>query len=256
MPQPHDLPIPTWSARFRARLGDRAIATAVVLAIEALLLLALFSLGQGIAGRKDSITVVDLKANPPGEEAPPEPEVKPEPDQSTAATLPPPPSEPRPTPIAPLSVPSPLPVIPVPRAPPAPTPPPAPRPTRSIAPAEVYGPTLSPGARLNNDSERVGTAPNGEPLYAARWYREPTDQELRGYLSTASAPAWGLVACRTAPDFRVEDCVGLAESPGSNMLRAILAATWQFKVRPPQLGGRPQIGEWVRIRIDYTVQRG
>ena len=98
----------------------------------------------------------------------------------------------------------------------------------------------------------MGTAPNGEPLYAAAWYREPRDDELRGYLSTASGPGWGLIACRTAPDFRVEDCVGLDEYPnGSQITRAVLAAAWAFRVRPPRLGGRPLVGAWVRIRIDY-----
>ncbi|HMN55067.1 MAG TPA: hypothetical protein PKC32_12870 [Sphingopyxis sp.] len=98
----------------------------------------------------------------------------------------------------------------------------------------------------------MGTAPNGEPLYAASWYREPSDDELRGYLSTASGPGWGLIACRTAPDYRVEDCVGLDEYPnGSHINRAVLAAAWQFKVRPPRVGGRVLVGSWVRIRIDY-----
>jgi len=102
----------------------------------------------------------------------------------------------------------------------------------------------------------VGTAPNGEPLYAAAWYREPKDEELRGYLSTATGPGWGLIACRTARDYRVEDCVGLDEYPnGSQINRAVLAAAWQFKVRPPQRGGRPQVGSWVRIRIDYEIAR-
>lgn len=103
------------------------------------------------------------------------------------------------------------------------------------------------------DSKRVGTAPNGQPMYAASWYREPSDSELRGYLSTADGPGWALITCRTVPDFRVEDCVGLDEYPmGSNMLRAVLAAAWQFRVRPPQVGGVSQVGDWVRIRIEYT----
>lgn len=104
-----------------------------------------------------------------------------------------------------------------------------------------------------SDTPRVsGSGPNGEPLYAASWYREPYDDELRGYLSTATGPGWGLIACRTAPDYRVEDCVKVDEYPaGSNIARAVLAAAWQFRVRPPRVGGVPKIGEWVRIRIDY-----
>jgi protein TonB len=107
------------------------------------------------------------------------------------------------------------------------------------------------------DSERVpGAGPNGEPLYAARWYREPYDNELSGYLSTAQGPGWGLIACKTVADFRVEDCVGLDEYPeGSSIMRAVLAAAGQFRVRPPRLGGQSQVGEWVRIRIVYTSKR-
>ncbi|HTM95217.1 MAG TPA: hypothetical protein VL100_05310, partial [Croceibacterium sp.] len=101
----------------------------------------------------------------------------------------------------------------------------------------------------------VGTAPNGQPLYAAQWYREPTDQELGGYLSTAQ-PGWGLIACKTAPEYRVEDCVLLDEYPdGSNIGRATLAASWQFKVRPPRKGNRYLVGEWVRIRITYQMRQ-
>ena len=106
------------------------------------------------------------------------------------------------------------------------------------------------------DSKRVGTAPNGQPMYAASWYREPYDEELRGYLSTAQGPGWALIACRTVPDFRVDSCVGLDEYPdGSQMLRAVLGAAWQFRVRPPRVGGISQVGTWVRIRIDYTQRR-
>lgn len=107
------------------------------------------------------------------------------------------------------------------------------------------------------DTPRVsGSGPNGEPLYAASWLRgEPTDAEMMGYLSTATGPGWGLIACRTAPGFRVEDCVKIDEQPaGSYIARAALAAAWQFRVRPPRIGGEPQIGAWVRIRIDYGIR--
>ncbi len=113
-----------------------------------------------------------------------------------------------------------------------------------------------PDIGVAGDSKRVGSAPNGEPMYAASWYREPSDDELSGYLSTASGPGWALIACRTVSDFRVEDCVGLDEYPsGSQIQRAILAAAWQFRVRPPRRGGTARVGEWVRIRIDYTQRR-
>lgn len=113
-----------------------------------------------------------------------------------------------------------------------------------------------PDHGVPGDSRRVGTAPGGQPMYAAAWYREPYDDELRGYLATAQGPGWALIACRTAPDFRVEDCVGLDEYPsGSNLQRAVLAAAWQFRVRPPRIGGVSQVGAWVRIRIDYTERQ-
>jgi len=101
-----------------------------------------------------------------------------------------------------------------------------------------------------------GRGPNGETLYAAAWYREPYDDELRGYLSTASGPGWALIACRTVPNFRVDNCIALGEYPGgSGIASAVLAAAWQFRVRPPRLGGQSKVGEWVRIRIDYGLRR-
>ena len=116
-------------------------------------------------------------------------------------------------------------------------------------------PAPAGGSASPLDSERVGTAPNGEPLYAASWYQRPRPGQLRGYLATANGPGWGLIACRTAPNYRVEDCVALDEYPaGSQINRAILAAAWEFKVRPPRLGGRSLVGSWVRIRIDYGIE--
>lgn len=243
--------------RLRSDAGRRATGIGVALLLEAILILLLFSLGTSMGQNrgKEDLTLVDLKANEPSRERPaPEPSPEPRPQAERQAQ----PRQPEaerpqpPTPAAPAPLPQPRAVIPTPFSlPPATQPEPA-RPAKPDAP--VYGPADSGPAMP--DTERVGTAPNGQPLYAARWYREPRDDELSGYLSTASGPGWGLIACRTAPDYRVEDCVGIGESPqGSQIERAILAAAWQFRVRPPRLGGVPQVGSWVRIRIDYGIKR-
>lgn len=113
------------------------------------------------------------------------------------------------------------------------------------------------GGSAPGDSERVGTGPGGQPLYAAEWYREPTNTELAAYLpkTMPEGGGWGLIACKTAERYRVTDCVELGNSPpGSRLAGAARQAAWQFMVRPPRVGGKPMIGEWVRIRIDYRVR--
>jgi protein TonB len=112
------------------------------------------------------------------------------------------------------------------------------------------------GGNIPGDSERVGTAPNGEPLYAAEWYREPTNRELDTYLpkTMPEGGGWGLIACRTIARYHVDDCVELGQAPpGSHLAGAVRQAAWQFLVRPPRVGGKVLVGTWVRIRIDYTV---
>jgi protein TonB len=102
------------------------------------------------------------------------------------------------------------------------------------------------------DSEVVGRGPHGELLYAAEWAREPTDAELGGYLPRNAPDGWGLIACKTIPNNRVEDCVELGQDPpGSHLASAVRQAAWQFRVRPPRKNGRELIGSWVQIRIDY-----
>jgi periplasmic protein TonB len=184
--------------------------------------------------------------------APEAPRAEPTPEQAETS-----PDQPRPEPVE-------TPPAPPVEAPPVVLPPPAettaieqaPPPAPPAPPKPVFGP---PDLRPKGppDSERVeGSGPNGEPLYAAQWYREPYDDELRGFLSTARGPGWGLIACRTVPRYRVEDCVIVGESPrGSGIGNSVLAASWQFLVRPPRVGGRDRYGEWVRIRIDYEIIR-
>jgi len=111
------------------------------------------------------------------------------------------------------------------------------------------------GAGGAGDSEVVGRGPNGEALYAAEWAREPTDAEIGGYWPR-NTTGWGLVACKTMPNDRVDDCVELDQSPpGSHLASAVHQAAWQFRVRPPRKGGRPLIGAWVRILIEIE-ERG
>lgn len=122
-------------------------------------------------------------------------------------------------------------------------------PTHPVAPADA-GAGASAG-----DSTPVGKAPNGQPMYAARWYREPTNAELGTYLP----PAWhgqgyGVVACRMIADYRVEDCEEIGQSqPG--LAGAVRKAAWQFRVIPPRVGGKSMVGTWVRILIEYDYER-
>ena len=126
-----------------------------------------------------------------------------------------------------------------------------------MATADVRNlPKADVGAGGQGDSEVVGKGPNGETLYAAEWAREPTDAELAGYLPHNAQDGWGLIACKTVPNNRVDDCVELGQSPpGSHLASAVRQAAWQFHVRPPRKNGRPMVGEWVRIRIDYEFNR-
>lgn len=243
------------AAALRVPRTRRAVGLSIAIAVEALLVLALLTLGQERSTpppRDDTITTFDLSPEAP-RIAEPNPAARPkEPTQvqSPQSTLEPaPPGEAR---VSPSLAQAPEPAVTLPDLPNAPD-------LRSLPPRssstsgqrQVAGPPAPTATR--GDSAVVGTAPNGERLFAAAWHREPYDSELRGYLSTAQGPGWALIACRTVPDFRVDDCVALDEHPSNSRLaRAVLAAAWQFRVRPPRVGGQLKTGEWVRIRIDYT----
>ncbi len=258
-----------WDALRDSARQRKLISLGIALLIEALIVLVLLTLGLNIAGEEDGDeTVTEFAAVEFAAPSEPEPEAQPEETTDAAPQeVQPTPDQPLPQPLrpSPLTL-NPQPAPPLPPAPPPPDPQPQPQPqpqpsakpkiAAKINPGRTFGPADTGNPRTANDSAQVGTAPNGEPLFAARWYREPTDQELAGYLSTANNPGSALIACKTVPDYYVDDCVLLSESPpGSQIGRAVLAAAWQFRVRPARVGGREQVGSWVRIRIDYSVRR-
>ena len=78
-----------------------------------------------------------------------------------------------------------------------------------------------------NDGETsaaAGIGPGGQRLYAAEWYTRPTASQLNPFMPQRDVPAgsWAEIACRTAPNYRVEDCVQIGDSrPGLGLARAI-----------------------------------
>lgn len=225
------------SAFSRPPLRRRASGLALALAVNGALLLALLTLGIiPLPQQKSSrATVVDLIPESHSRES-----------RVTPAAARPNKPVPKPPPII-------LPVKPTIAPPPRPakkSPPWIEMSSDQMAAADLRNlPRGDPGA---GDSEEVGRGPHGEILYAAEWAREPTDAELSGYLPKSAPDGWGLIACKTIPGNRVDDCVELGQSPaGSHLASAVRQAAWQFRVRPPRKGGKPMIGEWVRIRIDY-----
>jgi protein TonB len=236
-------------ARIRENFGEKAVGASLALVLEALLLLALIMLGQRSEIHKEvpmATVSIDAREEPekprqpnekakavPSAAAPRTPQQAQSPHTETIIAPPQPPEAI--IPVAPRAVQS-FDLANVAKPPKAP-------------PGPAYGPAYTPSF---GDSQRVGTAPNGQAMYAASWYpHEPTHQEMAGYLSTAD-PGWALITCKTVPDYRVEDCVGLDEYPeNSHLIRAVLAASWQFRVRPPRVNGVLEVGDWVRIRITY-----
>lgn len=237
--------LPEW---FRTGPGRRLGPSVLALLAEAVLLLAVLTLGwQSERREAREAHLVSFDARPEGEKQPAHTKETPRALQKAQPAAVRPPVQ-NPAPTSPAA--RPVQLIQLSRA--------------QLASADISlkpsshaaKPLMGPvDTEASSDTKRVGTGPNGQPLYAAAWYREPYDDELSGYLSTATGPGWGMIACRTAPEYRVEDCVGIDEYPeGSHIMRAVLAAAWQFRVRPPRIGGRSMVGDWVRIRIDYDLK--
>ena len=97
-----------------------------------------------------------------------------------------------------------------------------------------------------------GEGPGGAQLYPAEWYERPSHGALAAYLPEgAPSGSWAEIACKTAPHYHVENCVGLGQSR-AGLSGALRQAAWQFLVLPPRVDGKPLLNVWVRIRFDFT----
>lgn len=220
----------------RPSARQRALVIGLTLLAELLFLLVLLGFGPtSLTGPEPGQpTLVDLI------NAPPAPEAAPAPSAAAEAK-----SQPVPEPTQPKLPPTPLAKSPFVEL------------TRDeFAAADIskLGSAGGQGKASGETSASVGTGPGGATLYKAEWYREPTDAELAYYLPKSIAPgAWAEVACKTIADNRVENCQAMGESPpGSGLARAIRLAGWQFRIRPPTIDGKPQVGTWVRVHIEFT----
>lgn len=235
------LPYQITSPHQREPLSRRASSIALALGINLLLLLVLLSLGVGHRNpaKPSAPLVVDFVPNMP--------DSAPAPHHAAAS------AQPEPIQARQLTVPKPPVVIP---AKPTITPPPQSEllemSSADMAASDIAH--LPSGGNGTGNSQEVGRGPNGQVLYAAEWARRPTDAELGGYLPKNAPDGYGLVACKTIPDDRVEDCQELDQQPlGSHLASAVRQAAWQFRVRPPRRNGKELVGSWVRIRIDYET---
>jgi hypothetical protein len=228
----------------RSSLRRRATAIGLTLAAELLFLLILLELNPDlpskISSRPPAITL-DLSPQSPATRTR-------APRRTTKATAQPQAANPKPTvqPKPPKLPPSPL--IPLSKS--------------EMAASDISNlGSRAPGAAAGSgDSQAAvgpGEGPGGAHLYKAEWYREPTNGELAYYLPKTGVDrgSWAQIGCKTVEHYHVENCILLGESPmGSGLARAIRLASWQFLVRPPHVDGKPLVGSWVRIRIDFSEQ--
>jgi protein TonB len=112
------------------------------------------------------------------------------------------------------------------------------------------------GAASGNDDGSGGGGP-GDRLATAQWYpHPPTQAEMDFYMpkNGLRMSGFGDIACRTVANYRVEDCKALGDTPGSGFARAMVNASWQFRVLPPRVNGKAMVGTWVRIHYDFYLK--
>lgn len=247
---------PSAHARLRASLGQRGIAFFLALLVELLVALLLWFMAPALTDKKPPPTTLTFGVDTaPGDTEEP---ARTEQKKAAAKNL----AREKAQPELPKPV-----ETPIPEPEPTPLPPTFIKMTRreyaaaditgkgTVAAAPTTGETAAAASGSRpGDTAIIGKAPNGEPLYAAEWYRRPREAELAPYRSRrALGPGWGQIICRTIANHRVEDCQEVGESPrGSGYAGGVRQAAWQFLVRAPRVGGKEQVGTWVSIRITYT----
>lgn len=237
-------------------MRERGAGLAFALVLNAMLLLALLTMGHMTQQKRDERELVTFDVKPQGEEKKEEKAEKrsEEREEQEEEAAPPERTQP-PEPVVRR------PPLPVPPRNPVPDPPPLPFLTitrEDMASADIGKMPGKEKAGTGQGSQVAaagpGEGPGGVQLFDAEWYRRPTHAELSPYVPANAPPrGYGLVACQTIERYHVENCQILSESPpGSGLARAVRLAAWQFLVLPPRVNGKVMVGSWVRIRIDYN----
>ncbi len=232
----------------KPKLRQRAAVFGLTLFVELLLLLIVIAFGGGRLTdpiSPSSTTQIVFVPNPAART--PTPQQRRSAEQ--AAPRPAPPAH-LPKPAPPVLPPAPLPYIPMSRL--------------DLAASDISklgtagGTPAAAGGLATSASAAVGEGPGGVTLYNAEWVVEPSNAQLQTYLPReVGSGSWALIACQTIAHNQVENCAQLGESPrGSGLSKAMRLAAWQFRIRPPRIDGKPMVGAWVRIRIDFGKEGG
>lgn len=237
----------------RPTLGSRAVSFVISAALVALLIWMLMRLGllpDVVTGKQaGALTTIEVQGDHPSHAAAQAVKAAPKP-QHTRPTVT------KVTPVPPPKVP----------------PPPIPwiqmshedfaqtdistKPNRAAAQAAAGTDADGTGSGGGSDSGSGG-GQKGDQLYNAEWYpHPPTQAEMDFYMpkNGLRMPGWGEIACRTVANYRVEDCKILGDTPGSGFARSMVNASWQFRVMPPRVNGKPMVGTWVRIHYDFYIR--
>lgn len=102
----------------------------------------------------------------------------------------------------------------------------------------------------------IGDGAGGGSLAVARWVTVPGDDELGPYIPMLARKqklsGQASLACRVMLSRRVRDCAVAKEMPaGSGFGEAARRASFQFRVYPPEVDGRPVNGAWVLVPVNY-----